>query len=115
MAIDKKSLKKIFPHLAKELEEEDAKIGIDSIQEEAYASERAPPDKLRNYEPTIIDFIRRCNTRTQAESIIGFMERRGEIGADYAKQLRQQLRKEGLRSFGPKKDDNYYFKAGGLC
>jgi hypothetical protein len=30
-------------------------------------------------------------------------------------ELRKQLKKEGVRSFGSKKEDNYYFKQGGLC
>ena len=34
---------------------------------------------------------------------------------EYAVQLRRQLKKEGVRSFGPKKEENYYFKKGGLC
>ncbi len=115
MAINKRSIKKLFPHLAKELEEGDSKIGIASVQGETIDDTQTPPDKLSNFNPTVMDFLRRCDTEIQAESIIAFMEKRGEIRADYAQQLRLQLRRDGIRSFGPKKEDDYYFKQGGLC
>ena len=115
MTIDKRSLKKMFPNIAKELEGGDAKISIDSVQGETFGDKQTPPDKLSNFVPTVVDFLRRCDTEMQAEAILAFMAKRGEISADYAEQLRQQLRKEGIRSFGPKKEDNYYFKEGGLC
>jgi hypothetical protein len=40
------------------------------------------------------------------------MERKGEIQRQYADKLRNQLKKEGLRSFGPKKEHDYYLKHG---
>jgi hypothetical protein len=43
------------------------------------------------------------------------LERRGELTWDYAEQLRRQLKKQGVRSFGSKKEDYYYFKQGGVC
>ena len=115
MAIDKRSIKKLFPHLAKELEKRDSKIGIDSVQGESIDNRQTPPDKLSNFNPTVVDFLRRCDTEMQVESIIAFMEKQGEIRADYAEQLRLQLRRDGIRSFGPKKENDYYFKEGGLC
>jgi hypothetical protein len=72
-------------------------------------------DELRHYEPTVIDFVRRCETEKEAEDIINYLEKRGELTKEYAMQLRRQLKKEGVRSFGPKKEENYYFKKGGLC
>ena len=109
MAIDKQSLKKLFPNLARELENGDVKINIDSVHAETDSPQRTVPDKLRDYNPTVVDFIRRCDTETQAESIIAYMERRGEITNEYAEHLRQKLTREGIRSFGPKKEDGYYF------
>jgi hypothetical protein len=29
--------------------------------------------------------------------------------------LKLQLKKDGVRSFGPKKQENYYFKQSGIC
>jgi hypothetical protein len=112
---DKKSFKKMFPNLSKELELEDSKVAINSVRTDAEAAENAMTDKFRHYNPTVVDFIRRCDTETQAEAIIAYLEKRGEVTKEYAEELRQQLKKEGVRSFGAKKEENYYFKQGGLC
>jgi len=112
---DKKSFKKMFPNLSKELELEDSKVAINSVRTDAEEAENAVLDKFHNYNPTVVDFIRRCDTEKQAKAIIAYLEKRGEITKEYATALRQQLKKEGVRSFGSKKEDNYYFKQGGLC
>jgi hypothetical protein len=126
----KKSLKKMFPNLFKELEVSENKVTIDSIRKnpdeieeetETVVSENkepvsvSEPDKFRHYNPTVVDFIRRCDTDAQAEEIIAFLHKKGELTEDYACELRTQLKKDGLRSFGPKKEDDYYFKQSGLC
>jgi hypothetical protein len=112
---DKKSFKKMFPKLSKELELEDSRVAINSIRTDPEAAENAIGDKFHNYNPTVVDFIRRCDTEKQAEAIIDYLEKRGELTTEYSEALRQQLKKEGVRSFGSKKEDNYYFKQGGLC
>ena len=130
MAIDKKSLKKMFPKLYKELEGGDAKIAIDALRknpqeaeadieecaEEAVQSEaaEATPDKLRHFNPSAEDFIRRCDTDAQAEEIIAYLLKKGEITKKCARELRGKLKREGVRSFGPKKEENYYFREGGI-
>jgi hypothetical protein len=125
MAIDKRSLKKMFPHLYKELETGEVKVPIDAVRKNAEAIENAEceevefeasvlPDKFRHFSPSAVDFIRRCNTEAQAEEIIGYMQKKGEITQEYAEKLRCQLKHEGLRSFGPKKEEYYYFKEGGI-
>ena len=113
--MDKKSLRKMFPNLTREIENGDVKINVESVQADTDSVETELPDKFLNYNPTIIDFIRRCDTEAQAESIVAFMEARGELNKEHAQQIRHQLRQEGVRSFGPKKEDGYYFKQGGLC
>jgi hypothetical protein len=115
MEADKKSFKKMYPHLSKELELEDSKVAINSVRTETDEAEKVVTDKFHHYNPTVVDFIRRCDTEVQAEAIIAYMEKRGELTKEYAAKLRQQLKKEGVRSFGPKKEENYYFKKGGLC
>ncbi|HLE74581.1 MAG TPA: DUF2095 family protein [Candidatus Bathyarchaeia archaeon] len=115
MGINKKSLKKMFPNLSKELELGDSKVAVNSVRTDSDAAEKALSDKFRHYNPTVVDFIRRCDTETEAESIIAYLEKRGELTKEYAEELRKQLKKEGVRSFGPKKEENYYFKQGGLC
>jgi hypothetical protein len=133
MAIDKKSIKKIFPHLYEELEAGEVKVPINAVRknpleaeeaatggdcedctEEEFTSCTETPDKLRHFNPSAVDFIRRCDTKTQAEEIIAFLQKKGEISQENAEQMRCQLKRDGVRSFGPKKDDYFYFKEGGL-
>jgi len=138
MALDKKSLKKMFPHLYEELENGEAKVPINGIRKnpleaEAETAEHEEcecaechepeeeltectktPDKLRHFNPQAVDFLRRCDTEDQAEEIISYLEKRGEITKEYAHELRCQLKKDGVRSFGPKKEENHYFKEGGI-
>jgi hypothetical protein len=113
--IRKESLKKMFPNLCSELECGDSKVKINSVRTDPETAEDMASNKLHNYNPTVVDFIRRCDTETEAEAIIDFLEKRCEITSEYAEQLRKQLKKEGVRSFGSKKEENYYFKQGGLC
>ncbi len=130
MEIDKKSIKKMFPNLIKELEGGQNKVPIEGVRADASKAEEvvddveevllteaenALPDKFRHYNPTVVDFIRRCDTEAQGEEIVAYLQKRGEITQDYADALRAQLKKEGVRSFGPKKEEYYYFKEGGIC
>ena len=115
METNKKSFKKMFPNLSEELEGEDSRVAIDSVRTDSDAAENSLSDKFRNYDPTVIDFIRRCDTEEQAKAIIAYLEKRGELSKEYAAKLRKQLKTEGVRSFGPKKEEGYYFKHGGLC
>jgi hypothetical protein len=117
---DKETFKKLFPNLARELDLNESKVSIDSIRTDLMEGEklasrrRNSSDPFANYNPDVIDFIRRCDTEEQAEEIIAYMERRGEISGEYAEQLRKQLKERGVRSFGPKKEENYYLKKAGL-
>jgi hypothetical protein len=128
--IDKKSMKKMFPNLIKELEDGENKVPINGVRADAAKAEEtiydveeemlaeaenALPDKFRHYNPTVVDFIRRCDTVIQAEEIVAYMQNRGEITEEYALEVRAQLKKDGLRSFGTKKEEDYYFKQGEIC
>ena len=125
MAIDKKSLKKMFPNLYKELETGDVKVPIDAVRKNPQEAENAEaeeeefastelPDKLRHFNPSAVDFIRRCDTEAQAEEIIAYLHKKGEVTKEYSEELRCQLKRDGVRSFGPKKEENYYFREGGI-
>lgn len=109
---DKKTFKKTFPNLAKELESSEHKVSINSVRSNISAGENAASEKFVHYMPDVIDFIRRCDTEAQAKEIIDYMEKRGEIEKTYAEKLRKQLKEKGVRSFGPKKEENYYLKHG---
>ena len=76
--------------------------------------EKSSYESFKGYTPDIIDFIRRCDREEQAEEIINYLEKRGEISYKYAEKLRRQLEEKGVRSFGSKKEHYYYFKRAGL-
>src|SRR5665647_969559 len=127
MAIDKKSIKKIFPHLYDELETGEVKVPINAVRKNPLEAEEAAvgkeceecpeeevssctetPDKLRHFNPSAVDFIRRCDTEAQAEEIIVYLQKKGEITKEKAEQMRCQLKRDGVRSFGPKKEEYHY-------
>jgi hypothetical protein len=111
--LDKESLKKMFPNLAKELHSNGNKVPVNSVRTDVQTGEKASAsEKFIHYMPDVIDFIRRCDTQEQAEEIISYMEKRGEIDNQYAVRLKEQLRQKGVRSFGPKKEQGYYLNHG---
>jgi hypothetical protein len=133
MAINKHSLKKMFPNLYRELEEEttENKVSINNHYTDDEVTKEAPEiedvceeeflkplkkvDNLQHFNPSAIDFIRRCDTNEQAQEIISYLKEKGELTQEQAKELECKLRREGVRGFGSKKEENYYFHEGGLC
>jgi hypothetical protein len=95
-----------FPNLSRELAGPGT-LRIDAVRSSLEEAEKAA-HTLKGYEPTVIDFIRRCETEEQALEIIDFMERRKEISRDYAERLRNQLLRLGVRSFGKQKKPGSY-------
>ncbi len=114
MGLDRETVKRLFPNLAKELGTSENQVAVNSIRTDSPTGEKAVSENFIHYMPDIIDFIRRCDTEQQAEEIIGYMEKRGEIDRQYADRLREQLRSKGVRSFGSKKETGYYLKHGDL-
>jgi hypothetical protein len=112
MEFDKKTFRKMFPNLANELETDEDKVGVNSVRTDNQTAEKAASQRFINYIPDVIDFIRRCDTEEQAEEIIAYLEKRGEVKRPYAEKLRKQLKEKGVRSFGPKKEKDYYLKHG---
>lgn len=112
MAFDKERMKKMFPNLSKDLECDDNMVAINSARSDPPSGENASSKYFVHYMPDVIDFLRRCDTTEQAEEIITYMEKREEIGKQYAAKLREQLKDKGLRSFGQKKEHDYYLKHG---
>jgi hypothetical protein len=113
MHVDKEKFKKQFPNLAAEFENDAMSYSINSVRTDADASEKVSAKSFKGYNPGVIDFIRRCDTNQQAEEIIKFLEARGEIPVSYTNKIRKQLKDKGVRSFGPKKENDYYLKHGG--
>jgi hypothetical protein len=112
---EKEAFKKMFPSLAKELGSGENRVAVNSVRTDNEAGERlVTRRRFVHYVPDVIDFIRRCDTPEQAEEIIDYVEKRGEIDKLYAQKLKKQLREKGVRSFGAKKEEDYYLKHGEL-
>lgn len=99
--------KRRFPHLAEELDRGDAKLQIDSVRTISEKADRTASN-LSGYVPTVIDYLRRCDDEKEALATINYLESKGEITTQYATRLRTQLRTQGVRGFGPRKDDDHY-------
>jgi hypothetical protein len=112
--IKSKKFKKLFPNLANELEQRSMTIKINSVQHDENEEETTEPQTFRGYNPDVIDFLKRCDTVEDAQEIIDYMEKQNKISKQYAIQLRRQLKEKGVRSFGAKKEDNYYHLRGKL-
>ena len=98
--------RKRYPNLAREWGSAGT-VGIQAVRTSIGEAEKAS-HALQGYQPTVIDFIRRCEDETQALEIINFLEGRGEIEQGYAKRLRIQLAERGLGSFGRRKEPGCY-------
>lgn len=102
----RKELQRNYPNLA----EEWGGVGtvkIDAVRTSLKEAEKVT-HSVQGYEPTTIDFIRRCENDDQALKIINFLEERGEIESSYARRLRIQLAERGLRSFGKRRKPGCY-------
>jgi len=116
MDVEKKRFQRMFPNLSQELENENenCETKITSVRSDSATGEKAVARKFIDYSPDVIDFLRRCDKADQADEIICYMEKRGEINCEYAQKLRKQLKKKGVRSFGSKKKDDYYLRQDGF-
>ena len=110
MQMNKERFKKMFPHLAEEMNTKESRIAISSVRSDIQTGETASSRKFVRYTPDVIDYIRRCDNEQQAKEIITYLEKRREINRQYAQRLRKQLKEKGVRSFGPKKEEDYYLK-----
>lgn len=101
-----------LPHLANEVQSSDPSVQIDGVRWEETDRTRQPVrssgDQFSGYSPDVVDFLRRCTTEDEALEIINFLEKRREINSNHAEELRNQLKSQGLRSFGTKKSWGHY-------
>jgi hypothetical protein len=98
--MEKDRFKKLFPHLADELEGNESKVVVEV--------EGRSTRKWAGYTPDIVDFLRRCDTDEQGEEIIEYHEKKGEITQDRVFEMKEQLREKGIRSFGSRKREGFY-------
>lgn len=104
----------MYPNLAEEMEAKQSHVAISSVRSDVSAGEQrasASTKRFDNYIPDAVDFLRRCDNDKQAEEIIDYLEERGEVTREHSQRLRKQLKTKGVRSFGPKKQDDYYSRA----
>ncbi|MHA1577809.1 MAG: DUF2095 family protein [Candidatus Thorarchaeota archaeon] len=100
-----------FPALTKELEGGGTKeYKIDGVR--TMSEEQKSAGEAKTFLPNVIDYIRRCDSVKQANEIIDWMTKQGEIDSPTAREIRKQLKAEGLRSFGAKKEKDHYLRHG---
>ena len=92
---DAKDFKKSLPHLSSELINGKKKINIQGIENDIH-------------DPAAIDFIRRCSSKDEAFEIIDFLLKRNEISLEEFQSLKDQIKNQGLSSFGIQKKKGYY-------
>lgn len=113
MKIRQKKFRELFPHLAGELEISSTQTKPNSFQSENERNVVDASPRFQGYSPDVLDFLRRCDNEEEGLEVIGYLEKRSEIDCDYAEELRRQLKTKGIRSFGSKKEDDYYLREAG--
>jgi hypothetical protein len=100
-----------FPALTKELEEGNTQsFKIDGVRIMSEESDHG--QEKQTFTPDVVDYIRRCDTVPQAVEIVDFLAKRGEITPAQAKAIKSQIKAEGIRSFGAKKEKDHYLHHG---
>ena len=100
--------RKSFPALSRELEtEKTMEYKIDGVRTMSEEPEEKSAD-AGTFLPNAIDYIRRCDTVPQAIEIVDYMVNRGELTTTDANTIKKQLKADGLRSFGVKKEKDHY-------
>lgn len=114
MDLKKKKFQKMFPNLAQEITNGKCVTKIDSFRTDSNMENVVDSNIFTDYSPDVIDFLRRCEKVEQAEEIVCYLENRKEISSEDAKKIRLQLKTKGVRSFGSKKENDYYLKQEGF-
>ncbi|MHA2297555.1 MAG: DUF2095 family protein [Candidatus Hodarchaeales archaeon] len=107
---EKEEISQLKSDNLKEILGENAIEEIPRISLEELERRRLDQDPLASYDPDIIDFIRRAKKPEEAVEVIQFLENRGEITSEQAKQYLEQLETRGLDSFGTHKIAGYYYR-----
>jgi len=103
--IEDEEFKDVFPALFREIK--DGEKGI--MEKEQHTSAGSKKErKFKGYTPSAIDFICRCTSKQEAEEVIDYLLRKGEITEEYANNLKKQLQEKGLEYFGENRTPGYY-------
>lgn len=103
--IEEEEFKDVFPSLFREIKEGEKGIMKEELRTKAGSKRER---KFRGHAPSAIDFICRCKSDQEAEEIIDYLLKKGEITEEYANNLKKQLQEKGLEYFGEYRDPGYY-------
>jgi hypothetical protein len=105
-----KDFKDAFPAISEEMEAGLTKQQkIDGVRT---LSDESDPAQMEPFTPTVVDYIRRCDTVSQAIEIVEYLLKQNEITENQAREIKRQLKAHGVRSFGTKKESGYYLQHG---
>lgn len=108
MEIDVEEFRRKFPALYKEIVERKMALRVSGVRNmKEFAEEEAA-----HKSPTVIDYLRRCDTEEQGREVINYLRNRGEISEEVAESLLKQLNEKGIRSFGSRKQPGHYLREG---
>lgn len=107
-----------FPALSDELESGSTQElpirGVRTLSGEESEEKKTEEETAQvvGWTPDVVDYIRRCDTKTQAVEIIDYLLKKGDLSQKEARDIKSQLRTQGLRSFGSKKERDHYLHHG---
>ncbi len=106
MEMDVEEFRRRFPALYREIKARKMTVSISGIREMSEYAEREASTNM----PSVVDYLRRCDTDEEGKQVIDFLLKRGELTAEEAGRLLKQLENYGIRSFGSRKQLGYYFR-----
>lgn len=95
---DKEEFRKLFPKLSEEI------LG------KSYNIRELSKDPLAGYEPNVYDFLCRVKSVEDGLNVIDYLERRGELSSEVARELRDKLVRHGIEAFGERREFGYYYR-----
>ncbi len=104
-----------FPNLYSELTEKNMSIGIDKVEKDLITSTLREDDQqdqnpFSRYDPDVFDFLTKAKTDKEGLKVIDFLEKQKQISSNTAEELKGKIKNEGIRSFGPLRSINYYYR-----
>jgi len=107
-------LKEKFPNLHAEMTVKKMPYKIDFVEGDSSLSNETEStlesvDPFSDFEPSTLDYIRRAQNDMEAEEIIRFALKQGDIISEEAEKLLDQLSEKGVRSFGSIRTSGHYF------
>jgi hypothetical protein len=98
---DRRDFRRLFPSLSEPLER--SEVAEDEVK-------ARPKEPLSGFMPGPEDYLARCRTDEEAVEVINFLHRRGEISREVFEKLSRRIAEDGVRSFGPLREDGYYLR-----